>query len=377
MKGCWTPGSIQGIPLRIHWSFLLIILWSAYSGSEMGGLRYIGYSVFLTCLVFVCVVLHELGHALAAKRYGVATRSITLLPIGGVAALDRIPERPREEFVIAIAGPLVNVIIVGILLLLAGWPDLSVIPFGVWSFKAISAILVYVNMIMIVFNLIPAFPMDGGRMFRSLLAIKLPYPAATAVAATVGQLMAVLMLITGLFFNPVLCLIAMFVFLGARAENNMVHLRAILQGKVVRDLMRSPPIVWSPDMPVPHPDELTDDARGEGIIVMIDDRVMGVISHDALVKHTKEGGSLPLASTVMSRPTILLRPDMPLMALLSLAGTTSQSVFPVMENGLLIGLVTRKMIYAQARGGQAESPVATSDNRGTREPPTKSFIDIG
>lgn len=354
---------------------MLIILWSAYTGSGFGGWFYILYSVLLTCLIFGCVVLHELGHAMAARYFGVATRSITLLPIGGVAALERIPEKPREELIIAAAGPMVNVAIGMLLLLVFGLPDASMFTFGAWSLTGIGQVLLYVNIIMIVFNMIPAFPMDGGRIFRALLAIKLSYPRATLVASVVGQLIAVLMFIAGLLTNPVLCLIGMFVFLGARAENNMVHLRAMMQGRVVRQIMDEHPLIVSPFTTAAGLISEADAANKDAAVVMDGWRILGVVDRRSWI--SIRSGDLLTASDLMTRPVILLSPDMPLNAFTALVSSTQQRVYPVVEQGAVVGVITLSMLEPMMNKLLRGQSVV--DVRGT--PPSsrerKSFIDVG
>ncbi|HMP96623.1 MAG TPA: site-2 protease family protein [Kiritimatiellia bacterium] len=219
---------IRGIPLIVHWSFLLILGWSGYQGYGIGGWRGGLFTITLTLLLFVCVVLHELGHALMARRYGILTRSITLLPIGGVAALDRIPRRPIQELLIAVAGPLVNVLIMAALYPLTGWPADFFVFRGLWGVGLMLELLFYVNLVMVVFNLIPAFPMDGGRIVRSLLALVVSYERATAIASVLGQVLALGMVAAGFYWNPFLILIGIMIFFGARKENQMVQRRSTL-----------------------------------------------------------------------------------------------------------------------------------------------------
>ncbi len=223
MLGSWKIGEIAGISVRIHWTFLLLPLWVYFSALSAGA----GISLALTSAAFVlaifgCVLLHELGHALAARNYGIETRDITLLPIGGLAALERMPRNPVQELVIAIAGPLVNVVIAGAVFLLM--PLLASPDFLRQSFWGIFLTrLAWVNVALVVFNLIPAFPMDGGRVLRALLAFRLPYVTATQIAARVGQFVAIAMGVYGLFSgNLMLMFVAGFVFLAAASERMMV-----------------------------------------------------------------------------------------------------------------------------------------------------------
>lgn len=226
MKGSWKLGDIAGIGVYVHWSFL--ILPAIVGFSALGaGIASAAQSVLFVVAVFGCVALHELGHALAARRYGINTRDITLLPIGGLARLERMPRDPRQELVIALAGPAVNVAIAGAIYVglgLAGGVGTVLLAGGLLS-SPFMAQLMLANIVLVVFNLLPAFPMDGGRVLRSLLALYLPYARATDIAAGIGQIMAVLLGMLGFFSGWwTLVFVALFVFLAARAEADMVRM---------------------------------------------------------------------------------------------------------------------------------------------------------
>ena len=230
MKWSWTIGKIAGIRIRMHWTFLLLLAWVAVSYSvEGGGWPAAVKGVVFVLAVFVCIILHETGHALTARRYGVETEDITLLPIGGMARMQRIPSNPRQEFWIAVAGPAVNVVIAAVLFLIV-YAERGLGVVAEWPTFAASFLvnLMWVNVILVAFNILPAFPMDGGRVLRALLATRMPYARATETAAGVGQMMAILFGIAGLFYNPLLLFIALFVYLGAEAENQSVQLRDVL-----------------------------------------------------------------------------------------------------------------------------------------------------
>jgi Zn-dependent protease/CBS domain-containing protein len=241
MSWSWKLGRVAGIPIYVHWTFLILIAWvlgSSWSrnGDVQEGIRGAAFVLAL----FGCVVLHELGHALAARRYGIPTRDITLLPIGGVARLERMPEDPWQELIVALAGPAVNVIIAVILFPLIRLSAYDVDPDGVEMFLQNSFLgnLLVVNIFLCLFNLLPAFPMDGGRVLRALLAMKFPYARATRIAASVGQVMAILFGFLGLTSgNPMLLLIALFVWIGAEAEASQIEERAMLRGVPVADAM--------------------------------------------------------------------------------------------------------------------------------------------
>jgi Zn-dependent protease len=212
----WRLGTAFGIGIFVHWSFLLLVAFAVIMDRSAGGSGI--YGLELLGIAFTCVVLHELGHALMARRFGIATRDITLYPIGGVATLERMSEKPVEELLIALAGPAVNVAILGLLA-----SAFIVYPQAFASFmdleqRNILVDLARVNLTLVLFNMLPAFPMDGGRVFRALLVPVLGRLAATEVAATVGTMFAILFVILGVFSNPLLLLIAFFGYVAGRQE---------------------------------------------------------------------------------------------------------------------------------------------------------------
>ncbi len=221
-----------GIGVYIHATFLLILGWVVLSHWLQGHTvaATVAGVVFMLAL-FGCILLHEFGHALMAKKYGIRTRDITLLPIGGVARLERMPDEPRQELWVALAGPAVNVVIAAALY---AWLTLSdtLEPLGSLGLASGSfwERLMVLNVFVVVFNLIPAFPMDGGRVLRALLAMRLEYTRATQIAATVGQGLALVFGFVGLFTNPFLLFIALFVWIGAGQEAGMVQMKAALGG---------------------------------------------------------------------------------------------------------------------------------------------------
>ena len=226
MRWSWKIAEVAGIPVRVHVTFVLFLVWLFWvSAAHGGGLSQAAQSVGFILTAFACVVLHEFGHALTGRRFGVVTRDIILLPIGGVARLDRIPRHPREEVAIALAGPAVNVVIAALLLLYMRFSA------GIYDFsdpslyeRSFVVQLFTFNVVVTAFNLVPAFPMDGGRVFRALLAMRLDYVKATRIAAHVGQVIALLFGVLGLFGNPMLIFIALFVFLAAGRESAFVTL---------------------------------------------------------------------------------------------------------------------------------------------------------
>lgn len=245
MRGSWRLTRIAGIDISVHWSFGLLLAFVVFSALFSNGLVAALSEAAFISMLFGCVVLHELGHAMAARAFGIPTHGITLLPIGGVAQLDRIPRNPWQEFLIAIAGPAVNVVIAVCLLLVLpisyGLGELASVG---WLTGGLATRLLVVNVALVVFNMLPAFPMDGGRVLRAVLAAFTDYYSATRIAVRVGQAVAILFAIVGLFYNPFLLLIAGFVFLAAQAE--LRQLVAELREPVPVILVDSGPTWMSP-----------------------------------------------------------------------------------------------------------------------------------
>ncbi len=239
---------IAGTEVRIHITFLLFLAWIGFSYYQMGGAAQAIPGVLFILALFGCVLLHEFGHALAARAFGIPTPDITLLPIGGVARLQRMPDKPWQELIVALAGPLVNVVIAAVLILFLGHPaSLENLERVEHPGLGMLAKLVSVNVMLVLFNLIPAFPMDGGRVLRALLAMALPYGRATQIAAWIGQALAFVFGFIGLFNNPLLIFIALFIFLGAQQEAAMAQMKDVCFNLPVSEAMVTHLIRLAPD----------------------------------------------------------------------------------------------------------------------------------
>jgi Zn-dependent protease len=228
MRGSFSVGRIAGIDVRIHVTFFLLLAWVGYIYYRNGGMPAAIDGVLFVLVIFLLVVLHEFGHALAARRYGITTRDITLLPIGGLARLERMPNKPGEEIVVALAGPAVNFAIAVVLWLIIGLtggiPDPHLME---QTGVPLTVRLFSVNVWLVLFNLIPAFPMDGGRVLRAALALRMNYARATQLAAGIGQGIAFIFFILGLWWNPMLLLIAVFIYFGASSEAALAQMRNV------------------------------------------------------------------------------------------------------------------------------------------------------
>jgi stage IV sporulation protein FB len=287
-----TIGTVKGTVIRLHITFLLLLLWIAGAHYAQGGWDAAVAGVLFIALLFLCVLLHEFGHIFAARRYGVQTPDVILLPIGGVARLERIPEEPLQELVVALAGPAVNLVIAGALYLALGGlvprEGLEVNNPGVDLF----ARLLWANLFLAVFNLIPAFPMDGGRVLRAFLAHRLGYARGTQIAASVGQAAAFFFGLLGLLGgNPLLVFIALFVYLAAASEAHAAQIRQVSRGMIVSDAMITKFESLSPESRVEDAVQcLIRTTQHEFPVVDGAGRLHGVLTRDEMIKALKERG---------------------------------------------------------------------------------------
>lgn len=355
MKWSWKIATVSGIPVYLHGTFLLLIVFLLFAdiargeglGSAVGGALFV-LSIFAT------VVLHEFGHAFAARYYGIRTKDITLLPIGGLARLERLPDVPRQELWVALAGPAVNIVIA-----LVGWLALVFFALGHPTLDLQTASqsalgrFVAVNVWLAVFNMIPAFPMDGGRALRALLAERIEYVRATEIAANLGQGLAFLFGLLGLFSNPFLVFIALFVWMGASSEATSVSVRSAIAGIPVGRAMITDFRALQMLDPLQRAAELVISGSQQDFPVVEDGgRVVGILTRDALVRALSERGLGAMVGDVMTRTfqTADAR------ELLEQAFTRLQEcacpVLPVLDGGRLVGLITADNIgeYVMIRG---------------------------
>lgn len=294
-------GVVNGIAVRVHITFLLFLAWIGFAAYARGGQAAAIESTIYILLLFACVLLHEFGHVLAARRYGIRTPDITLLPIGGVARLERMPEHPSQELVVALAGPAVNVVIAAILYLLVGGfgggeaPDLANPSAGLMER------LLWINLFLAAFNLIPAFPMDGGRVLRALLTYRLGFVRGTQIAASVGQGFAFLLGLLGLFGgNVLLVFIALFVYLAATAEAHVVQTRQIAQGLTIADVTMTGLQSLRPDSPLGQAaDSLLTTAQHEFPVLDAGGGLVGVLTRDELIRGLRENSQAGSVRDVM------------------------------------------------------------------------------
>lgn len=341
MKWTFKLGRVAGIVVYVHATFLILVGWvalDAWTPAHSAAAALEGAAFTIT--LFACVVVHELGHALAARHFGIATRDITLLPIGGLSRLERMPRRPVQEFWIAVAGPATSVAIaVTIAVVLFATSSLRPLPeLGVAEGPFLERLML-VNVMLAVFNMLPAFPMDGGRVLRALLAMRVDYPRATRWAAAVGQAMALLFLLLGLFSSPILVLIALFIWLGAAQEAGVVQLRAAVSGVAVAEAMRIDVSTLSPDDAIETARELTVRHAQHDLPVVSGGTIVGVLTREDLLSALATRPKALVADVMHQRFETAEDTESLDVALARLEGNDCH-VLPVVHAGRLVGLIS-------------------------------------
>ena len=346
MRWQWKLGTFAGIDVFVHATFLLLIGWIGYSHwLQYGTIAKVVEGILFILVLFLSVILHEYGHALTARKYGVKTRDITLYPIGGVARLERMPEKPIEELWVALMGPAVNVMIAAVLFvylyLSGGLAQLTDLSIASGSFLTR---LMLVNISLVVFNLLPAFPMDGGRVLRALLAMRMDYVRATQIAASIGQGMAFLFGLAGLFGNPFLLFIAFFVWIGASQEASMVQMRNSISGIPVTNAMQTKFEILSPSDRLDRVVNLILAGSQQDFPVVEDGQFIGVLTRDDFIKAlSQQGQNTPVADVIRRNVPTVDSHEMVEMALMRLQESGAKTL-PVMHRGRFVGLVTSENI---------------------------------
>jgi stage IV sporulation protein FB len=346
MSWSFPVGTVKGTVIRVHLTFLLFLVWIGLAYYAQGGWDAALQGVVFIVLLFLCVLLHEFGHVFAARRYGVQTPDITLLPIGGVARLERIPEEPLQELVVALAGPAVNVVIAALLFLaLGGIPSpesMDVQNPGLGLLNRLAA----VNVFLAVFNLIPAFPMDGGRVLRALLAYRLGYARGTQIAASVGQFMAFALGLLGLFGNPILVFIAIFVYLGAASEAHAVQMQQVSRGMIASDAMVTRFERLGPASRVEDAVQcLIHTTQHDFPVVDGDGHFQGILTRDDIIKALRDRGAETPVREVMRTDIPTVHHRQPLENALRLMQSGQLPAIAVMDGrAALVGLITPENI---------------------------------
>jgi Zn-dependent protease/CBS domain-containing protein len=347
MSWSFKIGKVAGTAILVHVTFVLFLGWIFVASWVAGGPQTAWQSLIFLLLLFACVVAHEFGHIFTARAFGVTTPDVVLLPIGGVARLERIPEEPWEEFLIAIAGPLVNVAIALALMALAGAHVSTRELYAVESpHTSMIDRLAAVNLFLAVFNMIPAFPMDGGRVLRALLAVRMGYVRATEIAAFIGQGVAFALGFIGLFSNPMLIFIAIFVYLAASSEAHLVAIRAMSRGVPVSAAMMTQFATLTPDAHVEEAVQtLLRTSQAEFPVIDGAGKPVGLLGRNDLIRALKELGPDARVADAMTTtvPTIAHRRCLE-EAFRMLQEKSAPAVAVVDGSGRLVGLVTSETV---------------------------------
>lgn len=353
MRNSWKLFTIRGVEVRLHFTFPLILIFAALqfgliAGSVTGAL----FGVVAISVLFALVTLHELGHSFAAQSYGIHVKQIVLSPIGGVAQLERMPEDPRQELVIAAAGPAVNLIIAVVMgaVVLAGGFGLPTLRDALpgangYGLSALFAYIFVYNIILALFNMIPAFPLDGGRILRALLAMRLDYVRATRLAANIGRIAAVGLGIYGLLNGGLfMVLIALFIFTAAGQEAQYVVMRRALRGYQVHHVYNTSAYRLAPESTIRQAADLMLIGGQTSFAVVRDESLLGFVNHDALVEAIKTRPPYTSVVEIMRHDIEPARLDEELVDVEQRMGERGLDALPVAEYGTYLGLITAKQI---------------------------------
>lgn len=364
MKWSWHIGQVAGIRLYLHATLLILLAWVGY---EYYSWRHrvgdVAEAVVFICSFFVIVLLHELGHALAARRYGIRTRDITIMPIGGLARMERMPDKPLQELVVALAGPAVNLALAAFLGAVY-WGAIG--PVSNWErpgqIELVGAHfmlkLVLANLVMAGFNLVPAFPMDGGRVLRSLLVMRLGYARATRWAVDIGQALAFGFGAVGLYsMHPLWVFIALFVYLGAEEEAEMVKMKSVLAGVPIQRVMITDVRTLLPTDPLQRAVECILAGFQQEFPVVEGGRVVGVLTRRGLMTALAQQGPATAVGAVMQREFRTAGPNEEAETVFAHLAASDCHSLPVVDQDRLVGIVTAEnvgeylMIQSALRGG--------------------------
>ncbi len=363
-RGSWKIARIAGIDIFVHWSFALIIIYVlTVELMDNATMAQAWLRVLLVLCVFVCIVMHEYGHALTARKFGIRTREITLLPIGGVARLEKMPEDPKQELLVALAGPAVNVVIAvvlgGLLYAAGGLSRLTNVEALSDNIIGFVAQLAFVNAFLVVFNMIPAFPMDGGRVLRAILALWLDYGKATNIAANVGKIFAVLLGIASFTLGaPFLVFIAIFVYFGAAQEAKIVQTKMLLTGVTVQQVMSRDVRALTP---LTRLSDLVQELSAglQDFPVMDGHELTGMLYQQQIIQAVRAGQQDQNVASVMAKEFETATPEESLDAALTRMQETQVPTLPVLQDGQLVGVlnvnhINQWMMFQMARNAASK-----------------------
>ena len=346
MKANLNLGKYYGTKVQIHWTFFLLMAWIILTQVFSGGsVDRILFNLQFILAVILCVLLHEIGHAMAAKYFGIKTKKIVLLPIGGISTVDKSTKSPKEEFLITAAGPLVNIVIA--IILYFAIPVREYISFDLgqyftalndFSVATFLFFLFVVNVALVVFNMIPAFPLDGGRILRALLDLRFDRAKATNIATTVGNIIAVILLLIGMLFNPILIFMSLFLFIGSFSENRIVHQMGLIKGYRVRDAMLENITVFYPEDTMDAIIKVIISGSETNFIVRnSDEKIVGLLYHQDIIENSNN--RTLMVKDIMKTTFKTMRADEKLSVAYRLMQNESHPFFPVLERDRLVGAI--------------------------------------
>lgn len=344
MRGSFKLMTIRGINLYMHWTLLIPVAWVGFVNTRVGDVLQLSWSILFLLAVFACITLHELGHALVARHFGIQAHDIVLLPIGGIASIEKFPGNPRQELAISLAGPLVNLVIAGIIYLLlpAGTSLLrSPVHLGESTGTTSLADLGTVNLALAVFNLIPAFPMDGGRILRALLGFRLNYIRATTIAATTGKVFALLFIAAGILFTSLtLPLIGIFIFLAAGTEEYYLRIKALAGNVKLAEVVMSEYNGLQAGMQVHEAANILLANHSKYFLLMEAGMPIGVMNRLVIIEAIAEGNYTATLQSLAHEKVTSLDAGEPVEAVLEKLAQNEEQIFPVMGHGSFKGVIS-------------------------------------
>jgi Zn-dependent protease/predicted transcriptional regulator len=340
MRWSLSVGKIFGIKFKIHVTFFFLLVFIFFIGLSQRGLDKAVVAVLFICAIFASGLIHEVGHSLIARRFGKEAKSITLLPIGGVATMEEMPEKPVQEIAMTIVGPFINLAIAGILYLIIGrWSGLNMPNLYPDTAKEFFGGIIGINIILAIFNLVPAFPMDGGRVLRAILALRIDYVRATSIAVFIGQAIAMLFIFYGIFFNLWLAFIGVFLYMGAGSEKQHVMLSSVLNRVTAGEVMSTDFRSLQPDEPLSKALEHIYHGCQDDFPVMDERGIIGVLTRDQILSTIHEKGNNVPVSEVMDRNFESVDPGTPLDEVYKRFQGGNKTATVVMQDGKLEGML--------------------------------------
>jgi Zn-dependent protease len=343
MRGSYKILSIWGISLHLHWTFLLLIGWVLLVNAAGGNnVEQLTWSLLFLLAVFACIILHEFGHAMMAARFGIKAKEIVMLPIGGIASIEKFPDNPRQELAISIAGPLVSIGIAGLLWLsipntplIQNAPHMTIMHGHDFIYN-----LRIVNVALVVFNLIPAFPMDGGRILRALLGFKLNYIQATTIVATVGKIFAILFIVAGIILiNPLLAAIGIFIIFSAGAEEYYLRLKSLVTGIKLNEVLMYDYNSLQANTTVQEASNILNSNHSKYFILMDGVTPIGTINRMEIIKAIAEMNYNEPIKNLVKGKLEYLNGNREIDTVLEKLARDDEQIYPVMDNSHFIGVV--------------------------------------